>query len=288
VFEILGMVGVVLQVQNTAFRMLPNPTTFTWDTKAFSLRTLLVEYASALRERRSTDMLLKDAPEINMILEAADSIETRLSEWQQGLLALPVTKDGVTTSYPPDVLAALHSGIRGCDDYLKQDERIALVQHVVRVHVQEVLDTLNPVDNSDDNGAPANGREEHHPKDATNAANPKKSRDYKGRKAVLLEFDSATAEERHHLALKLYVSMLRPKVVQTVCKELDVEMRRQRRPSVGSGTTNDAPAAKQVNDIWCMLLFRMICWLLLHDFHKKDIQVSKSDVFQSRMPVYIT
>lgn len=41
------------------------------------------------------------------------------------------------------------------------------------------------------------------------------------------------------------------------------------------------------NDIWCTLVFRMICWLMLHDFDKLDVQVNKSELLGSRMPVYI-
>lgn len=41
------------------------------------------------------------------------------------------------------------------------------------------------------------------------------------------------------------------------------------------------------DDVWCTLVFRMICWLMLHDFHKMDVQVSKSELLGSRMPVYI-
>jgi hypothetical protein len=40
-------------------------------------------------------------------------------------------------------------------------------------------------------------------------------------------------------------------------------------------------------DIWCTLVFRMVCWLMLHDFHKKDVQISKSELLGSRLPVYI-
>ena len=42
------------------------------------------------------------------------------------------------------------------------------------------------------------------------------------------------------------------------------------------------------DDIWCTLVFRMICWLMLHDFNKADVQVTKSELRGSRMPVYIT
>lgn len=41
------------------------------------------------------------------------------------------------------------------------------------------------------------------------------------------------------------------------------------------------------DDIWCTLVFRMICWLMLHDFNKQDVQVSKNELIGSRMPVYI-
>ena len=41
-------------------------------------------------------------------------------------------------------------------------------------------------------------------------------------------------------------------------------------------------------DIWCVLVFRMICWLMLHDFNKMDQQLPKSELRGSRMPVYIS
>ncbi|KAL2759296.1 hypothetical protein ACRALDRAFT_1047302 [Sodiomyces alcalophilus JCM 7366] len=40
-------------------------------------------------------------------------------------------------------------------------------------------------------------------------------------------------------------------------------------------------------DIWCTLVFRMICWLMLHDFHPKDVQITKSELRGSRLPIYI-
>lgn len=48
-----------------------------------------------------------------------------------------------------------------------------------------------------------------------------------------------------------------------------------------------ASEAVSHDDIWCTLVFRMICWLMLHDFNKLDVQVSKSELLGSRMPVYI-
>lgn len=40
--------------------------------------------------------------------------------------------------------------------------------------------------------------------------------------------------------------------------------------------------------IWYALVFRMICWLMLHDFDKKDIKVPSSDLMGNRQPVFIT
>jgi hypothetical protein len=39
--------------------------------------------------------------------------------------------------------------------------------------------------------------------------------------------------------------------------------------------------------IWVSLIFRMLCWFLLHDFHKEDVMIVPADLKGSRMPVYI-
>lgn len=41
------------------------------------------------------------------------------------------------------------------------------------------------------------------------------------------------------------------------------------------------------NVIWISLVFRMLCWLLLHDFDKADSKIVPADLKGSRMPVYI-
>ncbi len=41
------------------------------------------------------------------------------------------------------------------------------------------------------------------------------------------------------------------------------------------------------NVIWISLIFRMLCWLLLHDFDKADTKIVPADLKGSRMPVYI-
>jgi len=39
--------------------------------------------------------------------------------------------------------------------------------------------------------------------------------------------------------------------------------------------------------VWCTLVIRMLCWLLLHDFHPDDVNIVPSELKGSQMPVYI-
>jgi hypothetical protein len=50
--------------------------------------------------------------------------------------------------------------------------------------------------------------------------------------------------------------------------------------------TSEADKYKR-NIIWISLIFRMLCWLSLHDFNKADVMIVPSDLKGSRMPVYI-
>ncbi|TVY40278.1 hypothetical protein LSUB1_G003117 [Lachnellula subtilissima] len=63
------------------------------------------------------------------------------------------------------------------------------------------------------------------------------------------------------------------------------------RPAViGNLDSNKKPLTReeeQRNTVWISLIFRMLCWLLLHDFDKSDIKMVPSDLKGSRMPVYI-
>ncbi|TVY83380.1 hypothetical protein LSUE1_G001256 [Lachnellula suecica] len=63
------------------------------------------------------------------------------------------------------------------------------------------------------------------------------------------------------------------------------------RPAVlGRQDTNQGPLTieeEQKNTIWVSLIFRMLCWLLLHDFDKADVKMVGADLKGSRMPVYV-
>jgi hypothetical protein len=64
------------------------------------------------------------------------------------------------------------------------------------------------------------------------------------------------------------------------------------RPAViGNLDLKGKPLGKQEkemrNIIWITLIFRMLCWFLLHDFDKADVKTVPSNLKGSRMPVYI-
>ncbi|KAI9154955.1 modin [Paramyrothecium foliicola] len=44
---------------------------------------------------------------------------------------------------------------------------------------------------------------------------------------------------------------------------------------------------EKLTNTWCVLMFRMICWFMLHDFNKDDVQIPKSWLYGSAVPAYI-
>ncbi|KAF6817830.1 modin [Colletotrichum sojae] len=318
-FELLGMTGMVLQIPGTAFRMLPNPTIWNWDRKSFSLRTLLGDFVHAIEE--SADPILEAKPEskIDIIAKGAKKIGKKFAELEahDGPEAvLRPTKNTEERIYSNDLVMALHSAIEECDKYLQAPERADLVKNVVRVHFQEILRILNDKDGEYkavvaaavatspvETGAGQSMRDPRHDLAVpgmspivTTAAAEEATAEAKKEISLLQQLDSASSSERHGVLVEIYLFSVRRRVVEVVWRQLRHEEHRRQRGGAGARSIASEASAEplpkvleqQISDAWCMLVFRMICWLLLHDFHGKDVQVEKSDVFGSRMPVYIT
>jgi hypothetical protein len=351
----LGMVGIVLQIKGTAFRMLPNPTIHHWDRRFFSVRTLLVTYKSVLDEAAKYQMqeapvetqsqaMFNDNDQISMIISEADKVEqtfraskmaTRVSEQQHNQ---EQDQDQFTTYFIPGqrteepklycraVMTSLHAAIEKCDMFLKVPRRRPLVQFVLRVHLQEVLGMLNS--QNTEQGSAGDWFESAVEKELLRSTDqsPKAHRINKQQMAheyrkvmlhKLQRLDSASYGERHAVLIDMYISWVRENVIWKICSELDRQRKRQN-PQNGpqriqpTGTLLRARLAgdedeldddgvgtegcwayveskekQEISDVWCVLIFRMICWLLLHDFHKLDVQIDKDGLFGSRLPVYI-
>ncbi|RFU79422.1 hypothetical protein TARUN_2811 [Trichoderma arundinaceum] len=171
---------------------------------------------------------------------------------------------------PADKIIHLRSGIELCDRYLNEVD-MAMVYQIVRVHVQEILGMLNKPS----------------PKETADALIGPRSEDESDSSITISHIDSASGDDKHHLLAEMYFSCVRLNVIDAICKQWS--QFNQKATTQVSTTEGDSELAlkRKINQIWCTLMFRMLYWLQLHDFHKKDIQISKGDAYDSRIPVYI-
>ncbi|UKZ58319.1 hypothetical protein TrVGV298_012187 [Trichoderma virens] len=257
-FEILGMVGQILHIEDTAFRMLPNPTVYFWEPNTFSLPTLTSNIVAILRETQTETTNMEENDQISQLLDWCDESTEQIEKPPNGSLHTDIS--GTTAA---NKIAHLRGGIELCDHYLKEVDMVMIYQ-VVRVHIQEVLGMLNekPGDGLEDENQDSN---------------------------IINEFDSATVDEKHHLLARLYCTSVRHNVIETVHKQRSQYSQKTNTQVTIANDMVDSEATmkRDINEIWCTLIFRMLHWLQLHDFHKKDIQVSKRDAYDSRIPVYI-
>ncbi|KAK1759977.1 hypothetical protein QBC47DRAFT_117818 [Echria macrotheca] len=206
--------------------------------------------------------------------------------------------------YSMELLKALDTAIAECDKHLLREHR-GLVRTVIREHFQEVLKLLNG-DDEDEDSVPAG---------------PSGRSDDGRRKARRFEeLRAASPEDRQRIFMDIYFSEILDEVKKRAAKSLSkmtfyhppnpsntppsspksVRSAFLQPPDIISGDPSDAESdtgngtkeeAKHLEPraaaIWCVLIFRMLCWLILHDFDKNDVQISKSELLGSRLPVYI-
>lgn len=83
------------------------------------------------------------------------------------------------------------------------------------------------------------------------------------------ELMSASPGARENVLMKVYFSTILPRVAR----------------AFGQAERKNEELA---TEIWCTLVFRMLCWLLLHDFDKEDVQVGDlSKMYTSRIEMHI-
>ncbi|KAL7931370.1 hypothetical protein V8C35DRAFT_310238 [Trichoderma chlorosporum] len=257
-FEILGMVGQILHIKDTVFRMLPNPTVYYWEPSTFSLPTLTSNIVALLKVAETETTYVEDGDQISQILDWCDDRPEKIEKPAGGSIHTDI---GSTAT--ADRIAQLRGAVELCDQFLTGVDMV-MVYQVVRVHIQEVLGMLNE--------KTGNGPEKEDRGSIT-----------------ISDFDSATVDEKHHLLAQLYCTSVRHNVIETVYKQRPQYTPKKSRQvaTTEDGENLEVEIKRDIHKIWCALIFRMLHWLQLHDFHKKDIQVSKGDVYESRIPVYI-
>ncbi|KAK3298390.1 uncharacterized protein B0H64DRAFT_317276 [Chaetomium fimeti] len=248
-FELMGMLGKTLHIRNSAFRMLPNPTPYQWSTNSFELPQLVKEYWKNIT---ASDLDLPRVPHVKKLGEDTSLL----------LEALYRDAKSRTPAYSIPLLNTVHDILDRCDNFLRGSDS-DLVRIVVGEHFQAVLKMVNEERRMSNGDGRRGGRR---------------------RAEHFSELTAASPELREEVFMDLYFYKVFGQV-----RERAVTWCEQRRtaPRAGSGSPREPPAAS-VSAIWCTLVLRMMCWLLLHDFHRKDVQIPKSELLGSRIPVYIS
>ncbi|KAK0617224.1 hypothetical protein B0T14DRAFT_262279 [Immersiella caudata] len=212
------------------------------------------------------------------------------------------TKDsgpGCTVS----LLDSLHDVILECDRYLLKQERV-LVRVVLSEHFQQVLKMLNNDDDDDDDD------------DDDYDANGPRVKRRAGRKCE--DLSVASPEDSQGMLMDIYFRDVLHEVKRRAGSRVSKMTFYKLRPYAASrneerfshkfpkvpldimsddeeeddtqhhepeDTRRHEPVAES---IWCVLVFRMLCWLTLHDFDKGDLQVSQSELLGLQLPVYVS
>ncbi|EON97168.1 putative modin protein [Phaeoacremonium minimum UCRPA7] len=304
-FEIIGMLGKSLHIKNSCFRMLPNPTIYHWDKKFFSLRKLLHEF----RKNVGNSDLTLPTDRVAAIEVLAERVEDSC-------------KVAGGHEYPLALTDALHDSIDKCDEFLRGDSR-STVLLVIRHHLQEVLAMLNEEKVADADGDGSDDDVEPPKFEDLNAASPEERQKKfmeiyfvlvldrvktKVQRATLRKSRTTAGTDYSNATLYVpYSGTLRPETpisgsVTPSPSPSPEPLGRDEKVDVNGTPNPDASIIRstllrkhdsgfmegRASDIWCTLQFRMLCWLLLHDFHKRDVQnVNKSELLGSRLPVYI-
>ncbi|KAL7620066.1 hypothetical protein AAE478_010615 [Parahypoxylon ruwenzoriense] len=265
VFDVLGMLGRMVSVEGYCFRMLPNPTVFRWDQKLFDTKRLLCEFGMHFAFMLAADFAPPAEPP-SPLSAIADAL-ARLD---------PYLHDPRVRDYSPGLLNGLREAVGDMDTYLTTPigrwtpPSEMLVLETVGHHVAGVVADLR--------------------------ARPSRLLD-----SFPLGWVAAGVKERNYVAFLFERS--RYAATHEYFGLEDLQRRKMRRapPLSPAGVPGDEEEEEsesegkepwrsdaRLRDVtWCLLAFRMLCWLQLHDFHRDDIMIPRSASFGSRMPVYI-
>ncbi|EWY91866.1 hypothetical protein FOYG_08816 [Fusarium oxysporum NRRL 32931] len=248
-FELIGMIGQVFHIKDLFFRDIPNPCYCVWSTRGFSLPKLLAAYQRHLQE--DSDMANGQISlHVNTIFAPKTGIRPG---------------DGTPRNYTWQAQDALHSVLDELDDSLQDytipkngSPRAYLRQETVGAHFEELLSQMNSM--------------------SSTSAFPR--------------FEGANAANKEDILMKAYFQQILPAVLRSASmtffnlKNADSEF--QVVKGEAAQTAEYAGYLRAAKKVWCTFVLRMICWLMLHEIHRDDVQIQKGNMFGSDMPVYIS
>ncbi|KAK4233690.1 hypothetical protein C8A03DRAFT_38584 [Achaetomium macrosporum] len=321
-FELLGMLGKTLRIRNSAFRMLPNPTPYVWDKNFFNLRRLIREYWEKIDDSDITDIppipqiqqLKEDAemlvgvlnadkksntpgyslPLLNALHDVLDRCDAFLKgkETDRDLVRMVVREhfqevmrmindkggaegdtDGKSTRSGEKATAERFDELTAASPERRQEAFMELYFFKVLREVRKSAVTSYRRRQTT-HYAPSTHSREASVVDNTiegKVEAPSPSASGTPSRPISPVPTTPGVEKRQSDQLIPTVHIHPPDPVPQQYLGMDIT------------TSLDSQAAA----IWCTLVLRMLCWLLLHDFNKKDVQIAKSELLGSRLPVYI-
>lgn len=322
-FELLGMLGKTLHIRNSAYRMLPNPTPYHWDKNFFNLRRLIKEYRRKIYDSeadimstpqvmqlqddgwtlvRALDVDKKTAtpgyslPLLNTLHDVLDRCDAYLRDVDRDLVRM------VVREHFQKVLQMLNHPEKAPNGDKKDDTKMrdAGDDRPRAVRFEE-LTAASPEERQEAfmelyffTVLPEVRKRAviwYRRQQSTGYYAPS----VRSRSASLDSLPEIKTISEPATPLTSHMTPLSPGPPPNMEKHRSthssqsVPLLRVSTPTPPPGgfidktTSLDSDAA----DIWCTLVLRMLCWLLLHDFHKKDVQIPKSELLGNRLPVYI-
>lgn len=320
------MLGRTLHIKKSLFRFLPNPTFYHWDRKYFSMRRLLQEYRTevgrlALDEPQIKELQTLASAIADLLLRKLERNGAgRAKRPPEDAIDRPLMNI-LHDNLDRCDLFLKRKGRKAVEIVLREH-----VQELLRMvnNEGEYGSTTNVAGGTAGAGAgagigaepSASGPARSGDSSPLGAVSSDDSR-----LMAPLRFDdvmTASPEVRQRTLMRIYFSRLQPRVVQLAeeawlqqddgdSDDEDVDVDGANRDNEGDennengdngendgnnkhsggGGGGSRPRKLEAASVWCTLVFRMLCWLLLHDFSKMDVQISKSELLGNRLPVYI-
>ncbi|KAI1135513.1 hypothetical protein F5Y05DRAFT_173672 [Hypoxylon sp. FL0543] len=279
VFDVLGMLGKTISVEGYCFRVLPNPTIFRWDRRLFDTKRLLLvfkEHFSTVTELYAT---------AGGIPEPLLSIESAL-----GRLSFHLEKPQVK-DYSPVLLDCLRATVETIDRYLRdspgdhKSPSETVVLETVSHHITSIVADLKQRPSWLIDIFPFSRAN-----DGTNERNFMAFLFRFSRWAATHEYkDLGAIQQNRNAKSKMIQERWTWRVQQTPPEETPAPDTTLEMAMLTPYNHSPWRSGARVRDVtWCLLVFRMLCWLHLHDFHRDDVMIPRSATYGSRMPVYIT
>lgn len=265
IFEVVGMLGQTISIEGKCYRTLPNPTIYRWERQRFDPKQLLLTFKEHLRTLADLYASSTGVPKpLAVIMLALDRLSPHLKN--------PLIKD-----YSPTLLNSLHAAIRTADCYLRNPpENCKFISEatVLKTVSRHIFTTVTRI------------------------------KEMQFGHINFLTGDSDGTNEYEYIAFifkrcRWVVTHKDPDPIHIHDYECDLGRNSvglpapTEMPMPGVNTTADRSCipwrddARERDIIWCLLVFRMLCWLQLHDFHEDDVMIPKSEMYGSQMPIYI-